>query len=330
MAADPWCDIHLPTAGQTLSARRASTDHPFDFFWARDIEGHYLLVMEYDHEITRKEKLPKLSGIEFIEPEISSGKKRLILLLRRRENREIFQRLCQDLLNATKSCGDEAAALQTTLRRAWRWHQLLRGGMDGRLGPEEQKGLIGELTFLAEILLTNYAPADALEFWYGPSGAPKDFSIGTCSIEVKARRGSAKPYVSIASEHQLDDEGVDNLFLYVIDLGPVTAGEQSSFNLNEIVSSVRAIIEEVDPGSVDKFDTRLLEAGYIDEDDYSDRSWIKIGVRGFHVAGAFPRITSGGKPLGVIDIAYKVDLTQCNQYEVEIDVLRDYVYGEMM
>ena len=37
-------------------------------------------------------------------------------------------------------------------------------------------------------------------------------------IEAKARRGPAKPFVTISSEYQLDTEGTEALFLHVVEL----------------------------------------------------------------------------------------------------------------
>ena len=140
------------------------------------------------------DKKPRLNGISIIdyEPE-GSDKKKLILSLRQAEHREIFYRLCTDVLEATRDCKDDASALHVMLRRTWRWHQLLRGERDGRLSPEAQKGLIGELECLTSVILPHFSPAEAMTFWEGPSGLPKDFVIGEACIEVKARRGAARP-----------------------------------------------------------------------------------------------------------------------------------------
>ena len=193
MDNDPWVQISKPAEAR-YTGRRADSEHPYNFFWARDLEGRCLLVFEYSNAITIRDRRPRLKEIRIIEPRIDDGPARFILELTHSENREIFYQLCLDIIESARECADEKSALATLLRRTWRWHGMLKGGLDERLGPEGQKGLIGELRILELILLPKFAASDALEFWRGPEGAPKDFSIGDISIEAKAKRGAAQPY----------------------------------------------------------------------------------------------------------------------------------------
>ena len=112
---NPWMTIRKPT-GVTVSARRADENHPFDFFWALDIDGHCLFVYEYDNALKLSEKKPRLNGISIIDY-VPGGmdKNRLILSLRQAEHREIFYRLCTDILEATQECKDAASALHVML-----------------------------------------------------------------------------------------------------------------------------------------------------------------------------------------------------------------------
>jgi len=324
---DPWLTINKPS-GPIASAKRADEKHPFDFFWAMDMDGHCLFVYEYDKAIKQGEKKPRLNGIRIIDYEPEGGdKKRLILSLRQAEHREIFFRLCTDVLEATQECKDGASALHVMLRRTWRWHQLLRGERDGRLSPDLQKGLIGELECLTSIVLPHYSPAEAMTFWEGPSGLPKDFVIGEACIEVKARRGAARPFVSISSEHQLDQAGFQNLFLYILDLSSAAVSDEGSFNLNDYVDRTYQIIHEKDPGAVEMFETKLLEVGYLNEDDYSDRYWIRLGAQTYQVQGEFPRIIDSELPAGVSDVSYKIDLGNIQEYIIEQAEMETTVMG---
>ena len=81
--------------------------------------------------------------------------------------------------------------MAVTVSRAWRWHHLLKGGRDGRLSPDEQKGLIGELLVFEAILLEKLSPANAINCWTGPLGAPKDFEIGGVLYRVKGQAWSS-------------------------------------------------------------------------------------------------------------------------------------------
>jgi hypothetical protein len=324
---DPWLAINKPS-GLKVNAKRASDSHPFNFFWAMDIDGHCLFIFEYDNKLELKEIKPKLNGISIIEfePE-GSDKKRLILSLKQSEHREIFFRLCTDVLEATQECKDEASALHVMLSRTWRWHQLLRGERDGRLSPEAQKGLIGELEYLTAIALSHFSPAEAMNFWEGPSGLPKDFVIGDYAVEVKARRGAARPFVSISSEHQLDQAGFKSLYLYVVDLAPAAVSDGGSFNLNDYVDQAYQRIYDKDPGAVELFETKLLEVGYHKDDDYTDRYWILLGTQTYLVHGYFPRVVDADLPTGVTDVSYKIDLGEVQDYFVDVTEMEKSLAG---
>ena len=82
---------------------------------------------------------------------------------------------------------------------------------------EEQRGLIGELSCLRE-LIADLGMGTAIEAWTGPSGSVKDFElIGSC-IEVKTRKVTARPFISISSADQLSDVEGCRLFLQVVNV----------------------------------------------------------------------------------------------------------------
>jgi hypothetical protein len=327
-STDPWEAINAPGSAQNLSARRADPQHPFDFFWGRDFGGRCLLLFEYGPGFDSRDKRPKLNGIDVIDTAVdTAGCRRLLLLLTDDQNRDLFYRFCLDLLESTRACASEETALHVVLRRTWRWHQLLRGGGPGRLGMEAQKGLIGELLFLRDLLLGRFSASAALAFWQGPGGAPKDFSVGGIAIEVKTRRGSDRPYVKISSEFQLDSDHIDGLFLYVSELEQGPADQKGAFTLKELVQSIQAKILATEPGAIELFEIRLMESGYLEEDDYSDKFWIRSGVAVYHVRDGFPRITCADLPEGVEDVGYNVDLVVCQPFEVESDWLAKYIGG---
>lgn len=328
MKTNPWAAIEKPN-GPIANAKRVDGSHPFDFFWGLDLDGHQLLIFEYDEVYALSERKPRLNGISVIDyrPE-STGRFRMILSLRQAEHREIFYLLCNDIVDATIACKDPGSALQVMMRRTWRWHQLLRGERDGRLSPEAQKGLIGELDFLVTSLLPHFSASEVLNFWEGPSGSPKDFVIGSRCVEVKARRGAARPFLSISSEHQLDIGEFYALYLYVVDLSACSDNDPEGFTLNDAVDKAFSLFCEKDPGSVSILESKLLEVGYLKEDDYSDKSWIKLGVIGYAVTDDFPKIVDTQLPAGIEDVKYKIDLSSITKYMVPItDILVEVQKG---
>ena len=219
MTDNPWDPISVPAEPSSLSVRRADPDHPFDFFWGRDFRKRCLLTLRFDlGSRKKKHSLPLLKGLELSEHMLSDiGKQQIILILKDRSNSDLFFRLCCDLLDATRNCYDEIAAVEITISRLWRWQQLMKQGYSEKLSSNEQKGLAGELCFIKDTLLKHFEPMHALGFWQGPIAGEgeKDFSAGESAAEIKVRTGTSPDQVRISSEGQLDHDNFKRLFLVV-------------------------------------------------------------------------------------------------------------------
>jgi len=319
---DPWKEIPSPSASQAVNARRVDAELKWDFFWARDLEGHCLLLLNYDAESKPQGHLPKVRGIELtIAPATDQQREMLMYCLADSAQRDIFYKLCRDIVASAASAADERDAVATAVRRTWRWHHLLRGGSDGHLTADEQKGLIGELLVLERFLLSTVDAADALVAWHGPLRAPKDFELGSVCIEVKARRGPAKPFVTINSEYQLDTEGVASLFLYVVELDRAPSDSGDARTVNDIAQRLLDGVVALDQTQGDTLETLLAAAGFRWEDDYSDFKWIEASSHVYCVQGDFPRISSTDLRAGVRDVKYQVSLQACELFEVPADAL---------
>ena len=326
---DPWRDLVPPSASDAITARRVDHGLPWGFFWAKSLENECLLVLRHTPASSPTSPLPRLKGVEMILTEGDHGGERMLVLrLVDRGQRDIFLSLCRDIVSSAGSAATEKEAVAVTLRRTWRWHLLLRGGAGGRLTVDEQKGLIGELIVLERLILPYLSPSDAVSTWLGPTGAPKDFEIGRIAVESKARRGGAAPYVAISSEHQLDDAGVDRLFLHVVELDREQAPDKPASTLTEVVDRCRTAIAERDVGAVDLFEGLLIASGFSWEDDYSDTRWAEGKHSLFAVAEGFPRLGAVTCPVGVSNVKYTIDLGHLGAFRVSLDDLVDSLRGE--
>lgn len=320
---NPWQDLAKPAAIDVINARRVDPLLPYHFFWARAMDGAYLLVLKHDHASKPKEKLPHLKGVEVALWQENQVESMLVLKLLDPEQRDIFYRLCKDVIESAAAASSEREVVRRTVARTWRWHHLLRGGQDACLSVEEQKGLIGELLVLERLLLPTIPAADAVQAWRGPLGAPKDFEINTVCLEAKARRGAATPYVSISSEHQLDITSVDALFLYVIDLSRAGSEHLEAVTLPEIARRVRLRVESLDAAALDQFDALIDAAGLREEDDYSAYRWIEGHDKLYVVEDGFPRLSTADVPLGISRVTYSLALSACEPFRVELQDLID-------
>ena len=220
----------------------------------------------------------------------------------------------------------EPEAVERFLLRTWRWHRLLRGGGDGRLSQEEQKGLIGELYVLERHLLPVIGPADAVRTWTGPLGAHKDFQAGWIGIEAKTRSPHV-PTIRISSAEQLDIAGTTRLFLHVTELSEAPS-DSSSVTITDVATRLRDAVAGRDMSAAIQFEERLNATGFDWNDDYSDSPWLIGDASLFEVLEGFPRITPPMFLPGVEDVQYAIALSRCESFRVDMTVLARAISGE--
>ena len=315
MTENPWREIQPPSIVDSVNARRVDAELPWNFFWARGADRSVLLTLRHAEESAPVTPLPKLRGIEVtLSPPDQANTRILVLKLLDSSQQDIFHSLCWDIISAAARAESEAEAVSVALMRTWRWHHLLRGGRGALLSPEEQKGLIGELLVLERVLLPHIEASAAVTAWRGPLGSPKDFEIGRLAIEVKARRGGATPSVAITSEDQLDERGVDSLFLYVVELNEAPEDATDGLTVRDVADRVRQHIFALDPGAAGVFDALTAAAGLGPEDDYSHYRWLEGQSHVYLVASEFPRIAGSDVRQGVSYVRYAVSLHDCEPF----------------
>lgn len=308
MNEDPWQGL---SAG-SIDARRVSGAGKHDFFWITSTSSEPGLLLRLSTGVEEPASLPKLRNLDIGIRDIGAGRA-LVVLLKDPDQRELFASLCRDVVSAAEGATATRDAVTRAVRRLLRWHHLLRGGRSDMLSLEEQRGLIGELHFL-ERLVTLIGPRAAIEAWRGPFGASKDFELDGLLVEVKARRGAAKPYVQISSEDQLADVAGTSLFLCVSPVDAVVKPE--GLSLDDHVRRIEKIFIEADTDSLVLWDEAIQASGFDPTDDYSERRW-KIGDTWDHrVEADFPRIVP---PLsaGVGGVRYSIALEACSAYRIQ-------------
>ena len=312
---DPWRDISAPQASQ-INARRVPQETPWGLYWAVDAERNVLLILQHSGTSRRPRRLPKLRGLRVeAQPADSRSDERIVIRLTDPEQRDIFLRFCRDIIDATVLAQTEEQAVERFLARTWRWHRLLKGGRDERLGDDEQRGLIGELIVLERHLLPVLGALDAVRCWTGPLDAPHDFEISRIHVEAKAR-GSATPRVVISSEHQLQSGNAEKLFLHVTEVTTAAEDGSDALTVTDIAARIRVVLAERDMAAVDIFEERLNMVGFDWTDDYSDKSWVVGQEALYDVREGFPRITSAMVPGGVGNVRYMISLPECEEYRV--------------
>ncbi|WP_324750982.1 PD-(D/E)XK motif protein [Sphingomonas sp. LY54] len=317
-ARDPWQTL----APGSVDARRVDPDGRYDFFWVVSGRAEPGVLLRIPPGVAETTPLPKMRNLDIGFQDIG-GSRALVLILKDLEQRELFASLCLDIVRAAEAASDDADALQRAIRRTMRWHHLLRGGRNDLLSLEEQRGLVGELRFLRRLVdLLGLYPA--IEAWKGPLGSAKDFELNGCLVEVKARRGAARPSVQISSEDQLSDVDGFRLFLVV---SPVDAAiKPSGLTLTDHVLELERLYAAAEPDAYRLWELAITDTGFDFDDDYSDRRWTVGKSQEFEVQGEFPRVTAPLKP-GVSSVRYSIALDVCAPFTVEPGVLDNVILG---
>ena len=314
---DPWSGLSPPARADNVTALRVDENLNWDIYWAVDLKRNCLLILQHHIEVKPTSKLPKFKGLQMEAQSVDDGHHRLILRLLERDQREIFHRLCLDIISAIDSAQSEDQVIQRFLNRTWRWHRLLKGNKDNRLSQEEQRGLYGELMFLEKHLFPFIGIPMAVESWKGPLGFSQDFQVGQTHIEVKTKRELASSHVIISSEFQLASSDLGILFLHVVEVITAEASNSEATTITHIADRVKSKIIDNDLSTVDQFEDLLVAAGFDWEEDYSDCYWLQGEDYLYKVTEGFPRITPSMCPAGVENLRYSIALKACEQFCVE-------------
>ena len=243
------------------------------------------------------------------------GRTRLCLVLADARYRDVLEVLVNDVSQRVASAPTESEAVKTFIARLHVWQNFMRKHAHQGLPSEAQVGLFGELLFLLTYLLPLLPAHDAVTSWNGPSGASHDFDIRGHAVEVKTSTTIPPVTVHIANVIQLDDHFVASLLLCHVSLA---LDPRRGENLPQLVDRLRTNIERQGVSALDGFNSRLIEAGYLDSHSelYSDTRYGPQHTRFYNVISGFPRIVQRDLHDGISHCSYSVLIAACAPYDV--------------
>ena len=211
--------------------------------------------------------------------------------------REIFQPFVAEVILLEREIG-LPAAFDLTLED---WQELWRGKR-GRLGPEEQRGLLGEIIVLSSLIQHN---KNSIHSWVGPLRELHDFVGRKAHLEIKTT-ARQPPSVFISEVGQVAPfQGEDELHLILVLLE-----HGDDLTLPEAVMHIRNQLDQHD--HVAHFERVLRRAGYRDEHaQYYRRSYSVGSVEKHQITESSPVLkptTLGDLPATVRNITYTLDV----------------------
>lgn len=298
--------------------RRLRPDAPIDVFAAVEKPQNLLsLQIEADAHMALKLLNRDTRGLQLLAETLSPGPRsrvRCTIRLADPEAEDLFEIVVSDLLSAVCLESAVKAAMDALESRLDRWESFFARHGDRGLSPDEQQGLFGELWFVRR--LVDQAGYSAVQSWVGPTAANQDFQYRGHGVEVKTTSANPTLEVRISSLLQLDDHGLDDLALVVLQVNRVA---NSSETLVDMVASVRSLVNRLAPAASLELEEKLFLAGYLDPQSaaYSTMGFSVRRADFYLVHDCFPRLTPADVPDGVGSVRYSVSAAALTPHIVD-------------
>lgn len=312
----PWSEIEIPASKNAFNSILANPEHPFDFYWSKNINGQYVFrfMGQFDPDIS--DNAPYMRGIEVFGG-VEGNRAHLTLALESSEDAKIFHFLCVSLMEATEPVEprNDTAAARIILNHLGRWQNLLKSRGSDLLTLQQQTGLFGELMVLRDIFMANISAREAIATWTGPMGDEQDFGYGGNLVEVKTTRTTSDQEIRISSLSQLDSIS-GKITMVFQTVGVFENQPPQSQSLNSIVTEIADALGMEGTELADQFDMRLAMVGYVVHPEYEKYHFAAVSRRIFAIEGDFPRICAGDLRHGITKAAYSIMLDACLPFEL--------------
>ncbi|WP_336126837.1 PD-(D/E)XK motif protein [Mesoflavibacter sp. CH_XMU1422-2] len=318
-------ELQKPSKDELIIKTRIDILPQFNCFAATNhITGNHLFLMEVSlNTVIPEFKNSSFKGVRIDVFELDNSKELNIYLIDN-ELKDIFSLFVENIIEEITNVPTENEAITITSNIIQKWKKLFDKLNTQGLTIEQQKGLLGELLFLNELIDSNINPDYLLNCWTGPDYEDKDFTLGATCFEVKFTT-SKLPRIKITSERQLDTSNVKNLFLN--NYASETLKE-NGISLNSVVDNIRDKISN-NSATLKYFNEKLQSANYFEED--RDNYDIQYGVKTrslYQVNDSFPKLTNENLPQGIYNTSYYIENSAIEDYRVDFDIIINELKNE--
>jgi hypothetical protein len=319
---NPWSEIPIASQGQ-ISRLRVNASAAHTLFWFRDDAGRLGLLVAIHHDTSSSALNKAKINIRDISTDVievaEEGIKALTIRLEENQNRDVFLKLCLDLVERVNTCDQDEDIFLAVCGRLKKWQSLLSGRGRSLLSANEIQGLYAELYFIAE-MLEKHANQEELIIrgWEGPEKIQHDFVLDDIAVEIKSIAGNQRGKVRISSEDQLDTH-LGQLYLRVYFLSEIHEDGKGAESLNSIVKRISSMIQNQENKVL--FETKLEVARYIDIPDYDTPLFRIKDCRTYLATDEFPRITRKMLPEGLEAVSYDLVLASIEKYRTKTEIM---------
>ncbi len=306
---NPWLNM------QESAQRRIESITAHNIFWVTDLEGKYGFCLQSKNLFESIKPPASLNGISILKRNSAYNFGELFLILNNKEDWQIFNSLCEDLISITHKYDSDEAMVNAVEVRLKRWQQLLKQDRNQDMTLERQMGLFTELLCLKDIITPKIGIEQAITSWVGADFDKQDFLLDNAIIEVKSYRTTKSPIINISSLQQLHS---DKEPIYLLTYSLMQSDNGTSIDV--LVKDIIGLLESEPEGVHNIFDNKLLEYGYIPEIVKTPFfKFIVDKTKAYYVSDKFPKISPEHVKSQITKVKYSIDLIQCEEFEVEIN-----------
>lgn len=314
---DPWS--RLSKSKTHTIGQRWEGPHPLALYWAIDPDGSPGLVLKDVPRTSVPDALPKPRGLRIRVEQSEEPITKVSLFLQQPEDRDVFHKLCLDIIEHSTGGSDPSKAADRVFQRLKRWQALLGFARGKEMSEEEVRGLIAELWVLDSLVAPRLGLEGAIKGWAAPRQTPQDFALPGGLVEVKARMGGSRQQIRISSLEQLD-AGPSRLHLVVVELTSAD-GDEETVSLNELVSSMLQRAGDISSDLEAVLQGALANRGYVVSSEYDRLIYRVTGNRAFEVLDTFPALRRSQIDPNVLDANYALALTAIGEFEREVEIV---------
>ena len=284
--------------------------HPFQ--WVVNSDGQKGIGLTFQNKLIQSLSIQEFENISI---SIQPDKKTILIMLSDEDKLSQFFLFSEDLIESVeRNCAQDSPSILNILEQtAARWVQLFKIKKKGFTETVE-RGLIGELLVLRDILLPNFNASECVFSWNGPKSHEQDFLINSKMIEVKCQLASSDKIVKISSLEQLDIISGD-IFLAHIGIGDATNNSQDTFSLTYLTDDIVSKMSG-DNYAIDALLKKMELVGYYHGTTQSSRNYSKVFEHYFEVTENFPRIARSSVSQSIGKASYSLNTSQLDNWEI--------------
>lgn len=321
-------------AGHGILKRMISTNKSCPmFFGIQQPELKRVLMLQMPkNSAPLPESLPESKGFQFnvqiIGDEAQDDYVSVILSASKADYNDVFVSIADDLFSKLHNLENRKEIVSTFLNRVLLWQSFFEKQSSEGLSEAAQKGLFGELFFFKNHIMPTFSDDAPLRYWLGSKNRQHDFQFGSISVEVKTTSSKQHQKLHIASEQQLDETLVPELYLFYLSISIV---QHSDDTLHALVDDIRDALR-AKISALELFNSILIERGYLDIHVplYATTGYSIRNSNFFKVDNDFPRIREDDLRKGVGDVKYSIAVDVCSDYIVSevqfLDHLREALH----